>query len=117
MSENLATWVSEERNSLFYDFNSAARRAARTPYPSEPESWSIEMGHLADRIREADALLGTLADWREIPWDVWPYFEQITGRPLPAEAWEWMDRYQERNTVGHRLDSVRWVLQFRPAMR
>lgn len=108
-------WIREERIDLLTDFAEAARSAARSPDPRDPESWSIRMHGLADRVRASDALLDAPADWQSILWDVWPFLEQISRVAVPIEAWEWLEAYAQRGCRGQSQAAlVARVLSFRP---
>jgi hypothetical protein len=111
--DKLREWVISEREALWADLQNASRRAIRAADPNNPETWSIEMHGIADRIRDADRLHGAPVAWQTIGWEAFPYYERVSGVPLSDEAWEWLAEYITRDHKYQPISAER-ALQFRP---
>lgn len=113
------SWVIEERKNLWYEFVSACRRAARPPFPDDPEHWSIEMLGIADRIQETDKLLGCVVEWRDLQWSAFPWLDAVSGTPCPDEAWQWLEDYLRKRPASDvpqhaEFDSAAIAMAMRP---
>lgn len=108
-------WITAERVQLWTDLSYAFDRAIKTPHPHDRERWSIEMIGIADRIKEASDILGGPTDWQQVGWSVWPFYEQVEGVPLPAEAWAWLEDYHSKHDDP--MERNAWTLQFKPPGR
>lgn len=95
-AEEMRAWVERERIDLFTDFDRAVRFAAREPVAAAKGTWSMEMLGLADRIEDATRILGEPIDWQHIPFDVFPFYEQLQGVAIPEAAWPAFAREAER---------------------
>jgi hypothetical protein len=82
----MRAWIERERIDLFTDFDHAVKFAARDPDVAERRTWSMDMLNIADRIESATHVLGAPIDWQQIPYDVFPWYEQLQGVPIPREA-------------------------------
>lgn len=57
--------VTDELVALWSDFDQAVRYAARPPVPAHPESWSINMHWIAERIEGLTVLVGS-PRWQDV---------------------------------------------------
>lgn len=105
---NAIEWIDEERRLLWSWFVEASRSAIRKPDPLSPRSWSIRMVSLAERIREADEILGGPTPWREIEGNAFPYYLLVENAALPKDAWAWLRDYVQANPDA----SARWALDY-----
>ena len=75
-------WIEAERASLFADLGDASRRGINT-------DWSIATASIAERIKQADELLGDRLRWQQISSTNFYLYERVYGEPIPKEALLW----------------------------